>query len=103
MDRRHFLLTSLAGALAGPLAAGAQQAVKVYRLGISSATRSASSATWRIRASRSSIDGLRGSMNGFRVWPLSWSALMRGRITARASPGDPAILRSGPLCSARCA
>jgi putative ABC transport system substrate-binding protein len=34
MDRRHFLLTSLAGALAGPLAAGAQQAVKVYRLGI---------------------------------------------------------------------
>ncbi|HEU4367812.1 MAG TPA: ABC transporter substrate binding protein, partial [Methylomirabilota bacterium] len=33
MDRRRFLLTSLAGAWAGPLAAGAQQAVKVARIG----------------------------------------------------------------------
>jgi ABC-type uncharacterized transport system substrate-binding protein len=33
MDRRRFLLTSLAGALAAPLAAGAQQAGKVYRVG----------------------------------------------------------------------
>ena len=34
MDRRRFLLTSLAGALAAPLAAGAQQAGKVYRVGV---------------------------------------------------------------------
>jgi putative ABC transport system substrate-binding protein len=33
MDRRRFLLTSLAGVLVPPLAAGAQQAAKVYRLG----------------------------------------------------------------------
>ena len=33
MDRRHFLLTSLAGTLAAPLAAEAQQAGRVYRLG----------------------------------------------------------------------
>jgi hypothetical protein len=33
MDRRRFLLTSLAGALAAPLAAEAQQAVKVWRIG----------------------------------------------------------------------
>jgi putative tryptophan/tyrosine transport system substrate-binding protein len=33
MDRRRFLLTSLAGAVAGPLAAGGQQAVKVWRIG----------------------------------------------------------------------
>ncbi len=33
MDRRRFLLTSLAGALAGPLATEAQQAVKVPRIG----------------------------------------------------------------------
>jgi putative ABC transport system substrate-binding protein len=32
MDRRRFLLTSLAGALAAPLAAEAQQAGKVYRV-----------------------------------------------------------------------
>jgi putative tryptophan/tyrosine transport system substrate-binding protein len=34
MDRRRFLLTSVAGALAGPLAAGAQQAGKVRRIGV---------------------------------------------------------------------
>ena len=33
MDRRHFLLTSLAGALAAPLAAGAQHAGQVPRVG----------------------------------------------------------------------
>jgi ABC-type uncharacterized transport system substrate-binding protein len=34
MDRRRFLLTSLAGALAAPLGAEAQQPGKVYRVGI---------------------------------------------------------------------
>jgi ABC-type uncharacterized transport system substrate-binding protein len=34
MDRRRFLLTSLAGALAAPLGAGAQRARKVYRVGV---------------------------------------------------------------------
>jgi len=34
MDRRRFLLTSLAGALAGPVAAGAQPAGRVWRIGI---------------------------------------------------------------------
>ena len=34
MDRRHFLLTALAGAVAAPLGAGAQQAGKVYRVGL---------------------------------------------------------------------
>jgi len=33
MNRRRFLLTSLSGAVAGPLAAGAQQGSKVYRIG----------------------------------------------------------------------
>jgi ABC-type uncharacterized transport system substrate-binding protein len=33
MDRRRFLLTSLAGTLATPLVAEAQQAGKVYRIG----------------------------------------------------------------------
>ena len=33
MDRRGFLLTSLAGALAAPLAAEGQQAGKTYRVG----------------------------------------------------------------------
>jgi ABC-type sugar transport system substrate-binding protein len=34
MDRRRFLLTSVAGAFATPLGAGAQQAGKAYRVGI---------------------------------------------------------------------
>jgi putative tryptophan/tyrosine transport system substrate-binding protein len=34
VKRRHFLLTSLAGALTAPLAAGAQQAGKVWRVGV---------------------------------------------------------------------
>ena len=34
MDRRRFLLTSLAGALAGPFTASAQQAGRVYRIGV---------------------------------------------------------------------
>jgi ABC-type uncharacterized transport system substrate-binding protein len=34
MDRRRFLLTSLAGALAAPFAAGAQPARKIWRIGI---------------------------------------------------------------------
>jgi putative ABC transport system substrate-binding protein len=34
MDRRRFLLTSLAGAVAAPLAAGAQGTGKVYRVGV---------------------------------------------------------------------
>jgi putative ABC transport system substrate-binding protein len=33
MDRRRFLLTSLAGALAAPFAAGAQQAARIWKIG----------------------------------------------------------------------
>ena len=34
MDRRRFLLTSLAGVVAWPLAVEAQPAAKVYRVGV---------------------------------------------------------------------
>ena len=34
MDRRHFLMTSLAGSLGAPLAVQAQQVGKVYRIGV---------------------------------------------------------------------
>ena len=43
VDRRRFLLTSLAGALAAPLAAEAQQAGKVFRLGFLSASSATAS------------------------------------------------------------
>ena len=41
MDRRRFLLTSLAGALSAPLVAGAQQSSKLYRVGLLSAVSEA--------------------------------------------------------------
>ena len=41
MDRRRFLLTSLAGALAGPLVAEAQQAAKIARIGFLAANLAA--------------------------------------------------------------
>jgi hypothetical protein len=49
MDRRRFLLASLAGALAGPLAAEAQQAQKVWRVGVPSGQTRQTSASY-IRA-----------------------------------------------------
>jgi hypothetical protein len=46
MDRRRFLLTSLAGAFAALLAAEAQDAGKVYRIGLLSPYSSAESVSW---------------------------------------------------------
>jgi putative tryptophan/tyrosine transport system substrate-binding protein len=47
MDRRRFLLTSLAGVLAAPLAGGAQQTGKVYQVGLLS--NGGNPATWRVQ------------------------------------------------------
>jgi putative ABC transport system substrate-binding protein len=85
MDRRRFLLTSLAGAVAGPFVAGAQQAGKVYRIGFLGAT-SASGYASQVDAFREGLrglgyvegmniviasDGRRGSTHASRSWPLS--------------------------------
>jgi hypothetical protein len=87
MDRRRFLLTSLAGALVAPLAVEAQKAGPMPRVGyrcfpvltprpnlLSSASgkRFANSAMWKVRASRLSTDGRRGSPNGFSTLLRSW-------------------------------
>ena len=48
MDRRRFLLTSLAGILAAPLGGGAQQAGRIYRIGyLSFSPNSAAEAAFR--------------------------------------------------------
>ena len=56
MDRRRFLLTSLAGAFAAPLAAEAQQVGKVYRVGIlgESASDPSEARLWQTFRSESS-------------------------------------------------
>ena len=61
MDRRRFLLTSLAGALAAPLATEAQQAAKVARIGYLSADRAAST-----RLNEAFRRGLHGNDQGAR-------------------------------------
>jgi putative tryptophan/tyrosine transport system substrate-binding protein len=54
MDRRRFLLTSLAGALAAPLGAEAQHDGRVYRIGLLGLS------------SRSDITGLAALRQGLR-------------------------------------
>ena len=86
MDRRRFLLTSLAGAVAAPLAAEAQQAGKVYRVGVlpraahrDSGCRPSSplggcesSGTSRARISSSSSDAPRASWTASRTGRVNW-------------------------------
>src|SRR5512132_1097541 len=57
MDRRRFVMTSLVAAVDWPLAAGAQQAAKVYRVGYLASGTAAANA----RQHTAFIDGLRDS------------------------------------------
>ncbi len=61
MDRRRFLLTSLAGAVAAPLAVGAQQVGKIYRIGYLAA----------VYAPRPDMSSPKGISSGSRVWQQS--------------------------------
>jgi ABC-type uncharacterized transport system substrate-binding protein len=65
MDRRRFLLTSLAGALAAPLAAEAQQPAKVAHIGFLGAT-SASAWASQVAALRAGLRDL-GYMEGLNL------------------------------------
>ena len=79
MDRRRFLLTSLAGALAGPYTAGAQQVGRVYRLGY----LSQSSASAVLPEARGV--GLSGLRRGLR--DLGWTEGENLVIEARFTEG----------------
>jgi hypothetical protein len=86
MDRRRFLLTSLAGVLAAPLAVEGQQQGKVYRMGVLERTSPALNAAnfdafrqglqelgyVRVKTSSSSTDQPKAALNGSRTWRLSW-------------------------------
>jgi len=79
MDRRRFLLTSLASTLAVPLAAGAQQTDRVYRIGV----LSSSSATTQ----RNFVDAFRE-----RLRELQWIEGERIVIEYRFSDGRYELL-----------
>jgi len=85
MDRRRFLLTSLAGALTAPLAVKGQQVPRAYRVGVLSPgsappghsmrswTASATSATLKERLSPSSGGSPKARMSALPRWPgNSW-------------------------------
>jgi ABC-type sugar transport system substrate-binding protein len=86
MDRRAFLGTLAGGLLAAPLAAEAQQAGKVWRIGLLSYAASDSGGaarwkafreqlrelgTWRDRTYSLSQGGETGRWAAFEVWPPS--------------------------------
>jgi putative ABC transport system substrate-binding protein len=65
--RRHFLLTSVAGVLAAPLAAGAQQAGKVYRVGVLTGSAGHTPRTEAFRSEMSAL-GFTESQNLWVEW-----------------------------------
>jgi hypothetical protein len=83
VDRRCFLLTSLAGAFAVPVAAGAQQTEKVYRIGVLSPDSpppglfeafkrdSASLVTLRAKTSRLSRGMREGRTSDSPLWQMN--------------------------------
>ena len=90
MDRRTFLGTLTGGLLAAPLAAEAQQAASLPRIGFlmpgapflthesrvafrPSGKACASWAMWKVRTSPLSSDGRRGSTTGYPASRPSWS------------------------------
>jgi ABC-type uncharacterized transport system substrate-binding protein len=83
MDRRRFLLTSLAGVLSAPLAAGAQPAGKIWRIGLLDLSSDpASSSRWKAL-----LDRLRelGYVEGQNVlFESRWSDGQRGRLLGLA-------------------
>jgi ABC-type uncharacterized transport system substrate-binding protein len=84
MDRRRFLLTSLAGAFGAPLAAGAQQVGKVWRIGLLDyASDPASSSRWK--ALRDRLREL-GYVEGQNVlFESRWSDGPSGRLRGLAA------------------
>ena len=85
MDRRRFLLTSLAGVLAAPLAAGAQQSGKVYRIGVLSSGCGASRDCSRV-SSETPRAWLRGGQKHRDEWSL------RGGQTRRLACSGPEFI-----------
>jgi putative tryptophan/tyrosine transport system substrate-binding protein len=84
MDRRRFLLTSLAGALAGPLAAEAQKAGRIYRLGFLGQT-SAPDLARQTGALRQGLRDLGYAEGSNLVIEYRWAERKLDRLPALAS------------------
>ena len=101
MDRRRFLLTSLAGALVGPLAAGAQHATKVPMVGVLNSGPGPRSATVDItRQGLRDLGYLEGQTIAFdvrfagmkyEIFPGLAGALVRRKVDVILAIGPVAI------------
>jgi ABC-type uncharacterized transport system substrate-binding protein len=104
MDRRHFLLISLAGVVAAPLSTKAQQTGKVVRIGY----LAPGTATANARLHKAFIDGLRdhGWIEGKNVtFEYRWDETGDSRLDALAAelarlPLDLLCAVSAPACLA---
>ena len=100
MDRRRFLLTSLAGVLGTPLVAESQQAGKMYRIGLLS---------WgpRMSAAGAFVDEMRalGYVEGQNLtmeyrWAAAFERLPQKASTLAQSPFDALVVVSTPAALA---
>jgi putative ABC transport system substrate-binding protein len=105
VDRRRFLLTSLAGAFAAPLAAAGQQPARVFRIGAVSAGAPRSSPHWVAFAQRLTelgyVEG-KNVVTEFRTadgHPERFPELMKDLVRLKAD----VILPVGPEASLRAA
>jgi putative ABC transport system substrate-binding protein len=99
VDRRRFLLTSLAGAVAAPLDAGAQQAGKVYRVGLLGTYSTQQEARWEpLRAGLRDLGYVEGqnivleyrwSEGKYDRFPDLATELVRLKVDAIVSGGTP--------------
>jgi|RhiMetdeSRZDD1v2_1073273.scaffolds.fasta_scaffold76796_3 ABC-type uncharacterized transport system substrate-binding protein len=101
MNRRRFLLTSLAGALAAPLAAEAQQAEKVYRIGFLRAGQPpetyiegfrAGLREWGYVDGRDAVVEFRATDGSFDQLPQFAEELVRLRVDVILASAAPAAL-----------
>jgi hypothetical protein len=96
MDRRRFLLTSVAGVVAWPLAAGAQQGERVYRIGL------LTDLTWEpLREALRDLGYVEGKNIVFELrrsngrserWPEFAAELVRLKVDVIVTQGTPATL-----------
>jgi putative tryptophan/tyrosine transport system substrate-binding protein len=92
MDRRRFLLTALAGALAAPRAAGAQQAAKVPRIGWLSIASRTPEASHLIEAFSLGLREL-GYVEERNV-AIEWRSRMANQSASPRSPLNSSLSRS---------
>src|SRR5262245_50623811 len=105
MDRRRFLVTSLAGALAASLGAEAQQARQAWRIGYLTPAVSAPAALIEALDQLGYVDGqtakleIRGAKNDLGRLPELAADLVRAQVDIIVATSPPAIIAAKQMTS----